>query len=114
MIMKNSIRKALKIATDAHRGFYDRSGAPYINHPYTVSKMVKGRKAKIVALLHDVLEDSDVKLETLEKFFTKDVCEAVVLLTKKKNQNYFTYINKFRSKKFRRYHIFISYSEYAL
>lgn len=90
--MKNSIRKALKIATEAHRGQYDRAGAPYINHPYTVSTMVKGRKAKIVALLHDVLEDSDYKAANLKKYFTEDICNAVKLLTRKPNQNYFSYV----------------------
>ena len=95
--MKNSVKKALEIAMVAHKGQYDRAGVPYINHPYTVSKMVKGKKAKIVALLHDVIEDSSTEMELLEKFFTKDVCDAIRLLTRKKNQNYFTYVTALKN-----------------
>lgn len=102
MIMKNSIRKAYEIAMAAHRGQHDRSGAPYINHPYTVSKMVKGRKAKIVALLHDVLEDSDTGVEILEKYFTEDIVIAVLTLTRKKNENYFNYITDVKKNKLAR------------
>ena len=88
-IMKNSLKKAYEIASDAHKYQSDKGGKPYINHPITVSQMVKTKKAKIVALLHDVLEDSKYTKSDLEEFFTQDVCDAVQLLTRGKNENYF-------------------------
>ena len=90
--MKNSIRKAYEIAFAAHKFKYDLAGNCYIEHPITVSKMVKGKKAKIVALLHDVVEDSDYTIEDLQKYFTEDICQAVKALTRKAGENYFKYI----------------------
>lgn len=100
--MKNSIKKAYQIALDAHNYKFDLSGSAYINHPLAVSNMVKGKKAKIVALLHDVLEDSDYTVADLKKFFSKDICDAVVALTREKDENYFKYINELRTNKLAR------------
>jgi len=94
--MKNSIRKAYEIAFSAHKFKYDLAGNCYIEHPITVSKMVKGRKAKIVALLHDVVEDSDYTRADLERYFTEDICNAVEALTRKKGENYFKYIESLK------------------
>ena len=94
--MKNSINKALEIAKEAHKHQLDLAKKPYIEHPITVSKMVSGRKAKIVALLHDVLEDSTLyTIDDLKKWFTADVCEAVLAMTRK-DGNYFKYILKIK------------------
>ena len=90
-IMRNSIKKALEIAQEVHRFQLDLARKPYINHPIVVSKMVRGKKAKIVALLHDVLEDGSYTKNDLKKFFSKDVCDAVEAITKTEN-NYFKYI----------------------
>ena len=95
--MKNSLRQAYEIACDAHRFKFDLAGEPYINHPLAVCDMVKGKKAKIVALLHDVIEDSHYTKADLEKFFTKDICDAVEALTRKKNENYFKYIDTLKN-----------------
>ena len=92
-IMKNNIRKAYEIAYEAHKFKYDLAGNDYISHPIAVCKMVKSKKEKIVALLHDVLEDSDYTRADLEKYFTSDVCDAVDALTREKGENYFKYIN---------------------
>ena len=97
--MKNSLRQAYEIACDAHRFKFDLSGEEYIKHPLAVCDMVKGKKAKIVALLHDVIEDSDYTRADLEKYFTKDICDAVEALTREKNENYFKYINALKNNK---------------
>lgn len=57
--MKNDLNKALEIAKDVHRYQKDKAGVDYINHPLTVSRTVKGKKAKIVALLHDTIQVGD-------------------------------------------------------
>lgn len=77
-------REALDLATVAHRGQRDLGGFDYIGHPIAVASMVKGYKAKTVALLHDTIEDTFVSEEYLRDHgFPEDIVEAVVLLTKK-------------------------------
>ncbi len=78
----NDIKKALEIATLAHKGQLDKSGKDYINHPVTVSSYCKTFESKIVALLHDTVEDTDITLEYLKVFFTEDIIEAIRLVTK--------------------------------
>lgn len=78
----NDINKALEIATLAHKGQVDKSGKDYINHPIAVSSKCNSLKAKIVGLLHDVVEDTDVTLEYLSNYFTSDIIEAISLVTK--------------------------------
>jgi (p)ppGpp synthase/HD superfamily hydrolase len=80
----NALERALQIALTAHAGQRHKDGAPYILHPLRVMFAVDGEAARIVALLHDVLEDSSVTREDLlREGFTNDVVEAVELLTKK-------------------------------
>lgn len=78
----NDINKALEIATIAHKGQKDKVGKDYINHPLAVSKMCSTLESKIVGLLHDVVEDTDVPLDYLKQFFSDDIIEAVRLVTK--------------------------------
>ena len=52
-----SIEKALQIAARAHEGQKDKDGQPYILHPLRVMNAVEGEPAKVVAVLHDVIED---------------------------------------------------------
>lgn len=100
--MKNSVRTAYEIALEAHKYKFDLSGNAYINHPIAVSNMVKSKKAKIVALLHDVLEDSDYTKVDLENYFTSDICDAVEALTREKGENYFKYIHALKDNKLAR------------
>ncbi len=98
ILMKfNSFGKAFEIAQEAHKDQYDLAGEPYIIHPLTVSNMVNGEKAKIVALLHDVFEDSNYSKFDLKGMFSKDILDALDLLTRKPNEDYFDYIKKLAS-----------------
>lgn len=88
--------KALRIAYRAHRGQKDKAGKPYIFHPIRVSLGVKNREAKIVALLHDVIEDSEITMEEL--YFLNDrQKEALLLLTHKEEEDYFDYIQRIKN-----------------
>lgn len=87
--------KALKTAIKAHRGQVDKAGKPYIFHPIRVSLRVRGKDAKIVALLHDVIEDSNLKLEELD-FLSAFQREALALLTHSEDEPYFDYIQKIK------------------
>ncbi|HQJ89901.1 MAG TPA: HD domain-containing protein, partial [Paludibacteraceae bacterium] len=62
---ENLLKLALNIATKTHNGQTDKSGEPYIEHPIRVSKRCKSEDARIVALLHDTIEDTDVTADYL-------------------------------------------------
>ena len=77
-----SVETALRIAIDKHKGQVDKSGAPYIEHVIRVADKVKGDEEKIVALLHDVVEDTCTTLEEIKRFGAGDeVLKAIDLLT---------------------------------
>ena len=82
---------ALKVATEAHAGQFDKSGVPYIEHPKTVAAIFENDEIRyIVALLHDVVEDTNITLDDLRKMgFPEEVIEAVDILTKRKGEDYF-------------------------
>ena len=86
--------KALFIMLNAHRGQKDKGGKPYFFHPLRVSRKLLDEKTKIVALLHDVLEDSDkYKIDNFN-FLDAEQKEALNLLTHSKDEDYFSYIEK--------------------
>lgn len=84
--------KAFFIALKAHRGQKDKAGRCYIFHPINVALGVKGIRAKTVALLHDVVEDSNITTKELTKYFDNDIVLAVDCITKKKGQKYQDYL----------------------
>ena len=77
------IRKALEIAVNAHRGTVDRGGKDYIFHPVTVALECRTDDEKIVALLHDVVEDTPITLDELRKDFPEYIVEAVDAITRR-------------------------------
>ena len=84
---------ALSIATEAHRGQFDKAGIDYIEHPIYVASQVDTEEEKAVALLHDVIEDSPFTAkELLLAGLPETVVTAVQVLTKKKEQDYQTYL----------------------
>ncbi|WP_027003732.1 RelA/SpoT family protein [Hugenholtzia roseola] len=81
------IKKAFEIAHDAHQGVRRKSGEPYIYHPLEVARIVVeemglGTTSIICALLHDVVEDTEVKLADIEQVFGKKVSRIIDGLTK--------------------------------
>ncbi|MDS8284694.1 GTP pyrophosphokinase [Streptococcus pneumoniae] len=86
--------KAHEVAKKAHFGQTDRAGIDYIKHPETVASFVTTDEEKAVAYLHDVIEDTTLTLLDLKKEgFSKNIIEAVDILTKKKGQDYQSYLN---------------------
>lgn len=91
--MKTQIGIAYKIAKQAHQGQKDKAGVDYINHPETVASFVTTDDEKIVAYLHDVIEDTNVTLLDLTQYgFSDTILEAIDILTKKKRQTYQSYL----------------------
>lgn len=84
---EQNIRKAFELANEAHRGMRRKSGELYIFHPVAVARIVAaeeglGATSVISALLHDVVEDTDITLQDLEKIFGQKVATIVDGLTK--------------------------------
>jgi len=88
-----TIEKALEIAAKAHAGTRDTDNIPYILHPIRVMMGVQGEDAQIVAILHDVVEDTDVTIkDLLDAKFSDAILEAVELVTHRKGQTYADYV----------------------
>ena len=95
--------KAYEIAKKAHLGQIDKAGEDYIKHPEKVASFVKTDEEKAVAYLHDVIEDTELTLEDLREYgFSEEVLKAVDVITKKKGQDYQTYLNSVKENKLAR------------
>ncbi len=95
MIYTEKIKKAAVIAYKAHEGKFDKGGYPYIMHPIHLAEQMDTEDEIITALLHDVIEDSNITIEELETEFSENIVNAVNLLTKN-DCNYFEYINNIK------------------
>ena len=92
MIYTNLTNQAMKIAYDAHHGQVDKAGIPYVFHPIHLAEQMTDEFSTCVALLHDVVEDTDVTLEQLAEVFPSEVVEAVRVLTHLENEPYLDYV----------------------
>ncbi|MGG0753865.1 HD domain-containing protein [Brevibacillus laterosporus] len=91
----NMAVEAVLLATKAHANQQDKGGQPYILHPLRVMMYMPSDEARAVAVLHDVLEDTDVTADDLrEAGFPKEVVEAVMILTKNSKEDYDSYIKR--------------------
>ena len=88
-----TIETALQIAAKAHAGQRDKEGVPYILHPLRVMHRVQGEAAQIVAVLHDVVEDTPVTLDDLRAAgFAADILAAVERVTHRREVPYEEYV----------------------
>ena len=89
------LEKAIAIAVDAHRGQKDRYGTPYILHPLRVMARVAGPVEKTVAILHDVVEDTDWSFQDLKREgFSVEIITALKCVTKKPNEAYEDFVKR--------------------
>ena len=91
------IRLARLIATGAHCGQVDKGGNPYIEHPKTVAFLVSTKEEKIVAWLHDVVEDTDVTLSDLLTLFDYKTVKAVEAITRKDGEDRKAYLARVKA-----------------
>lgn len=90
--------KAILLATKYHMGQRDKTGHNYILHPLRVMEKVESIQAKIVAVLHDVVEDTEMTLEDLQSAgFDEELLTAISLLTRNKEDEYFAYVERISS-----------------
>lgn len=83
------LMKAIAIAVEAHRGHKRKDGSDYITHPIRVMDRVQTDDEKIVAILHDVVEDTDVTLDDLfNQGFEQKHLDALDAVTKRSGEQY--------------------------
>ncbi len=86
------VKKAMETARKAHEGAVDKSGEPYFTHPARVAERMRSPEEQVVALLHDVVEDTDVTLETLEAEFGPETAAAVDAISHRKKESWADYL----------------------
>ena len=92
-LIPNMLEKALLLATKAHEGQKDKAGNDYITHPIRVSQRCNSLKAKIVALLHDTLEDTFLTTDDFRKEgFDNEIIDAVISVTRRNGESYADFI----------------------
>jgi len=91
------LKKALQIATDAHMHQVDKGGMPYILHPIRVANKCKTNEERMVALLHDTIEDTEVtEAYLLSEGFPRNIVNAILSVTRNKNESYEDFIKRSR------------------
>ena len=93
MIYTPQTKKALKLCFDMHKEQIDKSGMPYVFHPFHLAEQMQTEETTVAALLHDVVEDTPTTLEDLaEMGFDPPVLEALALLTHDDGTDYMDYV----------------------
>jgi guanosine-3',5'-bis(diphosphate) 3'-pyrophosphohydrolase len=95
------LSNAINLATKKHAGQLDKAGKPYIEHCLRVMAAVETEHQKIVAILHDVIEDCGVTADDLLIKHSVDrfVVDDVIKLTKIQGEDYFTYLGRIKKSK---------------
>lgn len=90
--------KAIEIAKEAHKGQVDKGGHDYIGHPLRVEAMCKSDEERLVAILHDVIEDGGVTSQCLlEAGFSQIVVDAILSISRIEGEHYFEFIQRCKS-----------------
>jgi (p)ppGpp synthase/HD superfamily hydrolase len=98
MIYTEKTKKALQLCFEVHKDQLDKSEIPYVFHPFHLAEQMKTEDTTIVALLHDVVEDSSYTFEDLEKMdFGETVISALRLLTHDDDTNYIDYVRAIKN-----------------
>lgn len=91
----SDLQRAIEIAVSAHRGQTRKDGSPYVLHPLRLMMSVNASDERIVALLHDVVEDTSITSDDLEREgFSEHVLAALRLLTHDPEVSYEDYIQR--------------------
>ena len=97
MIYTELTKKALKLCFEAHKDQIDKSGLPYVFHPYHIAEQMTDEATTVVALLHDVIEDTPFTIDDLRSLgFPQDVTDAIAQMTHDKRTPYMEYIARIK------------------
>ena len=98
MIYTPVTKKALKLCFEAHKEQVDKSGMPYVFHPFHLAEQMQTEEATVVALLHDVVEDTDYTIEDLKSLgFGKTITDAIALMTHADGVAYMDYVREIKN-----------------
>jgi (p)ppGpp synthase/HD superfamily hydrolase len=90
-----TLEDAVALAASAHKGQLDRGGQPYLLHPLRVMLRLHEEVDRIVAVLHDVVEDTSITLDDLRAAgYSEEICTAVDAVTKRPGEPYEDYVNR--------------------
>ena len=97
MIYTPETKKAMCLMFEAHKDATDKSGIPYVFHPFHVAEQMDDEISTVVALLHDVVEDTDYTLDDLREMgFSGEVCAALDYMTHREDVPYLDYVRRIR------------------
>ena len=98
MIYTAMTKKALKLCFEAHKDQIDKSEMPYVFHPFHLAEQMTDEDTTVVALLHDVVEDTDYTIEDLREMgFSEKVIEAISLMTHESDVEYMDYVAQIKT-----------------
>src|SRR5690606_16160014 len=93
-----TIEDTIIFATEAHRGQVDKAGVPYILHPLRMMCRQQNDTERIIALLHDVIEDTDYTFDDLRRMgYEEEIIEAVDCLTRRDDETYEAFIQRIKT-----------------
>lgn len=93
MIYTPMTKKALKLCFQAHKEQLDKSGMPYVFHPFHLAEQMQTEETTVVALLHDLVEDTPYTIEDLTNMgFDKKITDAIALMTHAEDVEYMDYV----------------------
>lgn len=97
MIYTKLTRQAMKLCFEAHKDQVDKTEIPYVFHPFHLAEQMNDEYTTVIALLHDVVEDTEYSFKDLEDMgYPKEVIDALRLLTHEKGVPYMEYISKIK------------------
>ena len=95
MIYTDLTKKALKLCFEAHKNQVDKTGLPYVFHPFHLAEQMSDEISTICALLHDVVEDTEYTFnDILNMGFPQEVIDVLMLLTHEEGVPYMEYVEK--------------------
>ena len=98
--MSQYLHKAIKIACEAHQGQFSINGEPYILHPLRLLIKAKSNEERIIAVLHDVIEKSNISLADLKnKGFDQNIISYIDSLSRRRSESYIEYIERLMQNK---------------
>ena len=93
-MLSSNIKTARLLAEYQHQGQIDKSGKPYIMHPERVAGRLNSSEEKVVAWLHDVVEDTDYPLCEIERQFGPETASAIDAISRRKNETWDHYLQR--------------------
>ncbi len=97
MIYTENTKKAMRIMFENQKNIIGKDEIPYVFHPWHVAESMEDETRTIVALLHDVVEDTDISIADLRKEgFSEEVLTALTILTHNKEEDYYDYIKRIK------------------